>query len=330
MAEQKPLGVIDVVSAGLEIVRRRPWTLVVPLVFDLILWLSPRLSLATMLRPIAQQMFDSTGVSPDVAESLAETQQAFMQFVDSLNVVGLVAAAINSVARVPSLLAVDSADVHSPITSLAYTVQLQSPGLVVLLFVPLFLLGLFAAAVYVELIAQGVRPLEATVQGAWLVRVARLWLNLIGLALILGAFTLLAGVLLMVGQAVSEGAEFGSFIAALVAVGLFWLYIYLFFVVAALAVSGVGLRNAIRSSILLFRVYFWASLALVVLTVFLDRGLVLIWRGLTVNDVLVPIGVLLNAYIGTSLLAACMVYYQDRLKSMEKLRTRPQRVPGKK
>ncbi len=34
MVEQKPLGVIDVLTAGFEIVRKRPWTMLVPVLLD--------------------------------------------------------------------------------------------------------------------------------------------------------------------------------------------------------------------------------------------------------------------------------------------------------
>ena len=53
VAEQKPLGVIDAVSAGLTLVWRRPWTLVVPILFDAMIWLLPRLSLAQTVEQCA-------------------------------------------------------------------------------------------------------------------------------------------------------------------------------------------------------------------------------------------------------------------------------------
>jgi hypothetical protein len=87
-----------------------------------------------------------------------------------------------------------------------------------------------------------------------------------------------------------------------------------------MAVSGVALRMAIRHSTLLFRVFFWSAIGLVLLSVFLERGLAIIWDGLTVSSIGVVIAIAANAYIGTSLVAAAMVFYQDRMRAVERMR----------
>lgn len=320
LAEQKPLGVIDAVSVGLELVRKRPWTLSVPILFDLLLWLPPRLSL-TFLRPYAQEMVNAASFSTDPVAA-QETRRALMQLIESFNLLGLIAAALNSVARVPSLLAVDAAEVRSPIHTWAYTLPLQSPAFFVLLSIPLFLLGLFAVAVYLEWIAQGVRPLNEPIPGAWLARVGRLWLRLMLFALLLAGFALAGGLGLLSTPALTGSPEASAALTLFVMVGLVWLFVYFFFVPSMLAVSDIGLREALRRSMLLFRVYFWATTGLVALSVFLDRGLALIWDGLTVSAPGVAIGIAANAYIGTSLIAASMVFYQDRLNWFERMRAK--------
>jgi len=206
---------------------------------------------------------------------------------------------LNAVSRMPSLLAVDSAGVPGPITSLAYVHPLDSAPLAFLLFLPLFLLGLFAVALYLEWIAQGVRPLEKDTPSAALARVSLLWLRLILFSLLLVVFSLAAGFLLSVTPLFIPSPEIGSFAALLLTVGLLWLFIYFFFAPSAMAVSKIGVRAALQRSVLLYRAYFWATLGLVVLSVFLDRGLTLIWSGLTVSPIGVVIGITANAYIGT-------------------------------
>jgi hypothetical protein len=119
---------------------------------------------------------------------------------------------------------------------------------------------------------------------------------------------------------VSNSPELGAFVTLVASIGLFWLLIYFFFVPAVMSVSAVGFGEAMRRSTLLFRVFFWHTLALVALSVFLDQGLTLIWSGLTVSPFGTGIGILANAFIGTSLLAASMVYYQDRMNLLERLR----------
>lgn len=325
LAEQKPLGVIDAVSAGLDLVRKRPWTLLVPMGFDALLWFLPRLSLAPLFRPFTQEMLNAATLAAD-PQAIEETRQALGQFVESFNLLGFVVTVLNALTRLPSLLAVDSSDVPSPIPSLAYSRPIDSAALAFILFVPLFFLCLFAVAVYLEWIAQGARPLAVEPRGAWVVRVGRLWLRLILFALLLAAFTLFAGLLLTLAQLLIGNPAIASFLALLITVALFWLFIYFFFVPSALTVSQVGVFAALRKSILLYRAYFWSTLGLVVLSVFLDRGLALIWSGLAVTTIGVAVGIIANAYIGTSLLAASMVFYQDRLNALERLRTKARPV----
>lgn len=327
VVEQKPLGVIEAVSAGLDLARRRPWTLLIPVVIDLLIWILPRLSLTQLARPYIQETLRITSASGD-PEMALEAQRTLEQLVQSLNLLGLVTTALNGVARLPSLFQLDMlratmVNATGPINALAYSRPLPSPEWVLLLFAPLFLLGLLPVAVYLELIAQGVRPLETETRGAVFPRVARLWLRLIGFALVWFGILALArlGLALIQGVAGNELATFG---ALMLSVGLFWIFIYFFFVSSALAVSGVGVRAAIQRSTLLFRAFFWATIGLVALTVFLDRGLAMIWDGLTVSALGVVIAIIASAYIGTALLAAAMIYYQDRMNIIAQWQRRAQ------
>ncbi len=319
LAEQKPLGIIDVLTAGFEIVRKRPWAVLIPVVIDALIWVLPRLSLANLMRPMLDQAFDTTGAPPD---AVANAQQMREFFTQVLNLFGLVAATLDSTVRLPSLLAFISGSTHSPINSLAYTVQLQSGLLAAFLFVPLFLLGLFAAAVYIELIAQGVRPLQNEQPLAWLPRSALLWLRLITFSLLLGFFFFGSEMIYALAAAFTPlGIDVGSFVAALVAVGWFWITIYFFFVIAAMSIGNIGLFDAIRRSVLILRLHFWASLGLVALTLFLDWGLKAVWSGLATPDfdLGILLAIILNATIGTGLLAGTMVFYQDRMIYTERL-----------
>ncbi len=319
IAEQKPLGVIDAVSAGLALVWRRPWTLLVPILFDALLWILPRLSLTQLFRPFTNQFLNVTALSSD-PQAAEETRRALQQMIDSFNVLGLVAAMLNGITRIPSLLAVNAAEVTSPISAWAYSTPLQSAPLLVVMFIPLFLLGLLGVALYLEWIAQGARPLETAAPGASFVRIAKLWLRLILFALLLGAFLIATSIVVLVLQRVFNNSALAAFAILLSSVGLFWIFIYFFFVPSAAAVSDIGLVEALKRSTLLFRVFFFPTVALVALSIFLDQGLTLVWDGLTVSSVGVVVGIVANAFIGTALIAASMVYYQDRMNVFERMR----------
>ncbi|MGE5141301.1 MAG: hypothetical protein ACM3JD_17675 [Rudaea sp.] len=334
LAEPKPLGVIDVITAGFELVRRRPWTLLIPILLDAIIWFLPRVTLGPILVPGVQGYFDAQlaagNLTPEMTASLQQGREAALQLASSLNLFGLVLSVANLTAHLPSLMAPSilgmmltgsgMVDVRSPLTTLAYTIQLNSEGLALLLFVPLFLLALFGSAIYAEWIAQGVRPLVKESSTAWLVRASMLWLRLIGLSLILAVIFFASSFLLGAVQFVAPaGTDIGSFIAALVLVGWLWVAIYFFFTVSGMAVSNLALFTAIQRSVLVFRIFFWPSLLLIGLTAFLGEGLALIWRALTVDPFGILLGIAANAFIGTSLFAASMVFYQDRMNAVERM-----------
>jgi hypothetical protein len=285
----------------------------------MLIWILPRLSLTQLFRPFAEQMLSVATLSSD-PQAAEETRRALQQMIESFNLLGLVTTALNAVTRVPSLLAVDAVEVHSPISAWAYALPLQSPTLMILLFIPLFVLGLLAVALYLEWIAQGARPLETTVVGAAVMRIARLWLRLILFSLLLVGFLFAASLVLLFLQLLFNSAELGAFATLVITVALFWIFIYLFFVPSAAAVSDIGIREALKRSSLLFRAFFWSTLALVALSVFLDRGMAVIWDGFTVSALGVLVGIVANAFIGTALIAASMVYYQDRMNLFERMR----------
>ncbi len=323
IAEQKPLGIIDVLTAGFEIVRKRPWTVLIPILLDTLVWFLPRLSLGALMRPVIDQQFSTTGLSPDLVDNVKQMHDTAVQVANSLNLLSVIMGMLDGVARLPSLLMYADSGIHSPFTSLAYTMQLNSEGLATFLFVPLFLLGLFVAALYIELIAQGVRPLQNEPPFAWIGRTGLLWLRLVAYSFVLGLVLFVSSLVLSLVQILTPlGADLGSFIAALITVGWLWLTIYFFFVIPAMSIGNLGLFEALRRSILIFRIHFWASLGLVALTLFLNLGLRLfIWNGLATPDF--DLGIFLaiagNAIVGTGLLAGLLVFYQDRMLYTERM-----------
>jgi hypothetical protein len=325
VAEQKPLGVIDVVSAGLSLVWRRPWTLLVPVLLDTLIWLLPRLSLTQIFLPLQSMMLSTLPLSGDPASQ--ETLESVQRAIESVHLLGLVSAALNAITRMPTLLAINLTGVTSPIAAWDSSIAIQSPELLALLFVPLFVLGLLAVAFYLEWIAQGVRPLEASAPRATLVRVAKLWLNLIWFTALILALLIVAAFATLAVRILFNSPELGAFVTLLAGVGLFWLLIYFFFVPSIMGVSTVGFGDAMRRSTLLFRLFFLQTLALVALSVFLDQGLTIIWTGLTVSSFGTIIAILANAFIGTSLIAASMVYYQDRMNLLERIRSQLKAKP---
>lgn len=316
--EQKPLGVIDVVSAGLSLVWRRPWTLVIPILLDAMIWLLPRLSLTPLIIQYQTLFTNPFFLSTEPPDEQVTLQM--QEFINSFNLVGLLSGILHAITRLPALLSVTAFGVANPIDALRSSIPIQSPEFALLLLIPLILLGLLAVAAYFESIAQGVRPLSSAAPGTGLLRIAKLWLNLIWFSLVILALFLVSAFAVWGVYSISGSAELVGFAMLLLSVGLFWLFIYFFFVPGVMSISAVGFGEAMRRSTLLFRIFFLPTIALVALTVFLEQGMLVIWDGLTVSTFGVALGIVGNAFIGTALIAASMVYYQDRINLFERLR----------
>src|SRR5262249_55535350 len=101
----------------------------------------------------------------------------------------------------------------------------------------------------------------------------------------------------------------------LVAIGLLFATVHLFFAVDAIFVSGAGPLSAIQRSVVLVRRHLWASVALILLTWLILPGMDRVW-GLLANSVQSPFGVALsilgNAYVASGLIAAGMIFYTQR------------------
>lgn len=320
-AVQRPIGVIEALATGFDIVRRRPWIPLIPVIFDLILWIAPRLSLTPLLQPALAQLNPPTNLSPDSLVALEEWRQALSQFAGSVSIIGMVNAALNQIAQFPSLLGVDTELPSSPISPLAFNINVNSAWLTIALFVPLFFLALFASALFLDAIADGVRPLEKKSLVAKFQSVSVLWLRLIiYTALIVGLVLLFTPIFLLVLQFGQANPDLGSFLSALVLVILIWVLVYLYFVADAVAVTRIGVLEAIRHSVLMFRINFWQSMLLIVISFVINQGWGLLWHGLEASSVGVAFAIVANAYMGSSLIAAAMVFYLDRLNWFLRLR----------
>jgi hypothetical protein len=79
--------------------------------------------------------------------------------------------------------------------------------------------------------------------------------------------------------------------------------------------KGVNPLRAILLSITLVRRFFPGTLALLALSALIMVGLNVLWQSLVGNLPGLLLAMVGNAYIGSGLIAARMVFYQDRLAS---------------
>jgi len=311
-------GVIDTLSAGYQAVNRRPGLLAIPLLLDLFLWLGPRLSIAPLVRHalalydvFLQQALAGATISAEQASQLqaasAQVRQAAEQGAASFNLFSLLA---SGRLGVPSLLASLSptAGFWSP------SVTTMDNGLAFLgLAIVLLLAGLLVGALYLGAITQGVRD-DRFAPALLLRQVWRYWGQVVAyLALIVGLIFLLgAPFAFVLGLATLFSPLLGSFLLGLAWVIGIWTAIYLFFALAAIFVSEVGPLQAIWHSFNIVRFNLWATLRLIIVVSVIGLGMPLLWEMVVGNPWGVLAGIGGNAYIGTGLSAASLIFYRDR------------------
>ena len=94
-----------------------------------------------------------------------------------------------------------------------------------------------------------------------------------------------------------------------------WIGFYLFFVIDAIVISDVGPIRAIWNSINVVRRNLWSALGLVILINIIAMGLPYLWRALTATPWGTALGILGNAYVGSGLVAASLIFYRDRYRA---------------
>jgi hypothetical protein len=313
------VGIVDSISAGYRFLVQRPHLLLLPLLIDAFLWLAPRLS----IEPLLSQMADfyrefSAGIADAGAEfsGLADqTTQLLTVIGESSNLMELVVS--RTLYHMPSLLASIPG-----IKSGHSSIQIESVGTAGMLALLLGLLGIMIGVIYMNMLARAV-PLgegqKSPAPGQFTDLVIRQWLRTIGfvlgvcllLVIIYVPATVIATLLMMFSPALGSGAML--LLSGLSVV----IFFYLYFVTVGLILDNLPLSQAVVRSVMLVRHNFWPTLGFVIVTGLISLGLGLLLAQLAASG---PIGTLLavpaNAFIGTGLVLALLVFYRTRLLAM--------------
>jgi len=307
------LGVIDSLSAGYRFLGRRPWLAVIPILLDFVLWFSSRLSVNTLLLQVAdfyRQNSAIEGMSAEMTEMSEQVAQIISNFGEGSN---LLTQLVNqSLLHVPSLMVL-----MGPMPDQAVN-EITSWGRAFVLFVGIGVIGLLIGVFYLSLLAHylpiGNEPKAATAP-EFLGRVIRNWglilafvvLALLALLVIYIPFSIGMGLVSLISPLIS------SFMAMLLGGLTMLFFFYLYFAPVALILDNLSLSTAVMQSVHLIRSYFWSTLGFVLLTNVISIGFALI---LTKLGAFIPMGtaaaIVLNAFIGTGLAMALLVFYRTR------------------
>jgi hypothetical protein len=308
------LGIIDSLSAGYRFLGRHIELLIIPILLDLLLWLGPQLSVA----PLFVQASSLYREAIPVQGAPPELTQMTGQFADILATAGqgsnlFDALVSQSLMHVPSLL------IYLGPQPGGLVYEITNPFLAAGLYLGLGIVGVLIGVIYVNLLARRL-PLGSGPKMLPLGGMARMILRQWGLVLL---FVLLLFVILLIGAIPTFFAAgllsllylpLGSVVAVLFGGAVLIILFYLYFVTAALVLDDLALPAAAVQSFRLVRDNFWPTLGFLVLTSVIAVGFALLFRQFSslTSWGLLP-AILANAFIGTGLAMALLVFYRTRV-----------------
>jgi hypothetical protein len=318
--EKKPLGVIDALSNGFILVAQHPWVLLIPLLLDFFLWLQPPI----IAKPVFDQMLALTNDPVAQAQITPEMKDAFDTMQSTIQTAGnqfdvLVVVAWAAVGM-PSL---QGADVMPMVEAPAPWFVIDNILVLFMGSVLLSFVGILVSSLYLEILARGVRH-DSYNWIAFVPRVLRSYFNLLALAVLLVVLFFVIMIPVAIGASLLSMLSQGlaSFLIILMTLAMIWAGLYLAFALPAIFVSGSNPIQAILNSIMVFRFNVGSAVGLVVLTYVIQMGFSIIWQQLPSGPAGIVFMVIANAFIGTGLMAALMLFYQDRLMWLLQLRAR--------
>ncbi len=275
---------------------------------DLLYWLGPRVVLGQAWVGLMTPQLEGLPLDPATLDGLREN----VQTVAGVNVLHALSGALGMGGvwplSVPSLLASDPI-----LPGLGPVWELPSLGLAFALFPLLLTLGCLLGSVYLVLAAARLQPEPPALPqlARWTLAT---WGRVLALNLLVLLIVVVGSVPLTVVVIVANliNAALGSFVLVLASVVLLMVWVHGLFTLPALVLDRVNPLRAYWRSLRFVRRHFWPALGLMGLAFVLNLGLGEVWRWLAETGLGTPVGVMGNAFVGTALTLAALVFYRDR------------------
>lgn len=307
------MGVIDSLSAGYRFVTVRIYLLILPVLLDVLLWNLPRLSIASLFERLARLYEGLVQVDEISADLVTMTEQIAVMLVAMGEQSNLFNLLVNR-----SLLHVPSIFVFAGPLSAATPWEISNLWTIASLIGFLSLLSVFVGVVYLGLLAEGLPIGSGGRSRDWVTFVLlsfRRWWRIIlfALALSVALFVLMIPLSLGLTLLALLSPGLASGITMLLSGLIFVIFFYLYFVTAGLVMDDLSVKQAVTYSVRIIRNNFWSAFVFIVLINLISLGFSLLLVPLVE---FVPIGtlaaILLNAYIGSGLAMALLVFYRTR------------------
>lgn len=308
----KPVGVIDAISLGYRFLAQHGSVVLIPFVLDLLFWLGPQISPWQVVRTLLRQAADPE-LTRVLQEALGLQGLDLANMPASPNVLAVIAYAPGAP---PSLVASLGA-LPAPPGWERLTWAPANPWGFMGLLVGLLLLGTFISGGYLIALARVLwteQPDMVPERNTWVwVTMNLALLVILGTGLFLGTTVILSVLTVLLALADARIALAVLSLAMLLLSWLFiWAVILFYFTPAAIVLQRVTFVMGLwRSAVVVLR-NFWSTLGLVLVTFIISQGFALIWQRLAGNLVGTLISLAGNAFLGSGLMIAAFIFYQDR------------------
>lgn len=321
------MSIIEALTAGFNTITRRLWLILIPVALDVYLWLGPKISIARLVRRLDPLLTPEAtmNLSESDAYNLAMSREAFIEMGESFNLFSLLS---NTFLGLPNLIVIGSSNL-SPNQP---TMEVANGWIGLGLVVAFVLISVVIACFYLVIIAQVVRDGKVNLEN-----MSRRVLSVSGRIVALGIIMLLIMLVLILPISifltlvafVSQG--FAIMLLGAFSLMAFWgsiiVMVYLFYFIDDLVINENGLLQSVWNSMIMVRRNLWPTLGIILLTNVLGAGLMLIWQRLVFASWGMVIAILGNAFVGSGLVAAVMIFYMDRYRKwQEELGNIPQTV----
>lgn len=296
IAKPQTAHLLDTISAGYEAVNRRPQVLVVPVLVNILLWLSAPLPIDGLSAGLSLRLVGSID-QPALRERLI----AWLHTLD-------LRLALTPLNFVPLLGPLPRAG-----WALSLPSSLQSPAALIGLALLINGVALLLSGSYLTALATAVSSIGASNSRSAL-RVAlvigKTALVIAGVGLLLGLPFIALSIALL-----RTLPQLAPLIAAGWYVILFWVAIYSSFIGEGAAIGAFGPLRSIYISVNLVRQNLAATLGLLALSLLIGGGMGAIFRRLASESGLwaILLTSVCSAYLGSGMAAARMVFYRERL-----------------
>jgi hypothetical protein len=302
-----PPGVVGSLRAGFDAIASHLTVILVPLAFDLFLWLGPRLQVDRLFRPIFEEMSRYARFSGFPAADLKTLQENSAVILEQLGQYNLLSALRTFPIGVFSLMS-GTMPGQSPLGAPA-VIQVDSVFTLFGWILFLTLIGWMFGGLFFRWVSLVVRDPSQPVEnrfGQSILQTMLISVLYFILAIILGT-----PVLILLALIMAASPFLAQIILLVLALLSMWLVVPLFFSSHGIFMRRQNAFLSIYTSLRMARFTMPTSSLFVLSVLLIAYGLNYLWNIPSSDSWMALVGILGHAFVTTSLLAASFIYYRD-------------------